>query len=143
MQIAIMAKPPTTAPAIAPLGVLEELDLGVGVGLPARTEGKGFGVGGDVAGVLQAGGPMTTRLEVVDCWLWDSVNCYRSLSTMRYAELRNGMPKRGMSFALTPWRLLIRTSTSVELDRYSWPSGLISTSGTTSWWLGTRMSRPG
>ncbi len=140
MHIAIVAKPPTTAPAIAPLGV-PELALGVGVGF-ARTEGKGFGVGEGV-GVLQTGGPMETRFEVMDCWLCDSVNCCWSLSTMRYAELRNGMPKRGMSFVLTPWRLLIKTSTSMELDGYSCPSELISTSGITSWWFGILMSRPG
>lgn len=130
MHIAIMANPPTTAPAIAPLGV-PELDFGVGVGL-ARIEGNGCGVCEGV-GVLHAGGPMATRFEVVDCWLCDSVNCRRSLSTMRYAELRNGMPKSGMSFVLLPWRLLINTSTSVELDGYPCPSELISISGTMSW----------
>lgn len=110
MQIAIVARPPVTAPAIAPLAG-PELGVDAGFGL-ARTEGSGFGVG-EGAGVLQAGGPMATRFEVVDCWLCDSVNCWRSLSTMRYAELRNGTPKRGISFALTLWRLLIKTSTSV------------------------------
>ena len=113
MQIAIVAKPPTTAPAIAPLGI-SELDFGLKVGL-ARTEGKGCNVG-EGAGVLQAGGPMGMSFEVVDCWLRDRVNRCWSLSTMRYAELRNGMPKRGMSFVLAPWRLLIKTSTSVESD---------------------------
>lgn len=140
MHIAIVAKPPMTAPAITPLG-LPELGLGVWVGL-ARTEGKDCGVG-EGAGVLQAGGPMATRFEVVDCWLCDSVNCCWSLLTIRYAELRNGIPKRGKLFVSTPWRLLINTSTSVELDRYSRPSELILISGTTSWWLGIVMSRPG
>lgn len=72
MHRAIIAKPPTTAPAIAPVGVLE-LVFGVEVGL-ARMEGKDCGVGEDV-GVLQAGGPLAMRFEVVDCLLCDSVNC--------------------------------------------------------------------
>ena len=104
MHTARIARPPTIAPTIAPLGALPELGLGAGLG-PARTEGNVFGVGvgeGEGAGVLQAGGPMATRFEVVDCWLCDSVNCCLSLSTMRYAELRNGSPKRGISFVLTP-----------------------------------------
>ena len=129
--MAIMARPPMTAPAIAPLGVLE---LGFGVGIKvgrARTEGEGCNVG-EEARVLQAGGPMATRFEVVDCRLCDSVNCCLSLSTIRYTELRNGRPKSGISFVLTPWRLLIKTSTIVEFDGYSCPSELISMSGTTS-----------
>lgn len=136
------ARPPTTAPAIAPVGVLE---LGFGVGITvglAMTEGKGCDVC-EGAGGLQAGGPMATRFEVVDCWLCDSVNCCLSLSTMRYAELRNGRPKSGISFRLMAWRLLITTSASVELDGYSCPSEFISISGTTSWWFGIVISRPG
>ena len=142
MHIAITTRPPTTAPAIAPLGV-PELGFGVEikVGL-ARTEGKGCDVR-EGAGVLQAGGPMATRFEVVDCPLCDSVNCCLSLSTIRYAELRNGRPKSGISFTLMACRLLIKTSTSVEPDGYSCPSELILISGTTSWWFGIVISRPG
>ena len=96
MQIAITARPPTTAPAIAPFGVLW---LGSGVGTKdglAGTEPEGCDVR-EGARVLQAGGPMATRFEMVDCRLCASVNCCLSLSTMRYAELRNGRPKRGIS----------------------------------------------
>ena len=109
---------------------MPELGFGAGVGR-ARTEGKGCVVG-EVAGVVQAGGPMGTRFEVVDCWLCDGVNVCWSLSTTRYAELRNGRPKSGMSFKLMLWKLLIKTSTWVDLDGCSCPSELISMSGTTS-----------
>ena len=62
------ARPPTTAPAIVPLG-MSELGCGVGVAVGAelaRTEGDGCDVG-DGTGMLQAGGPLTTRFEVLDC----------------------------------------------------------------------------
>ena len=88
MHAAMIARPPTTPPAIAPLGVpAVGFGVGFGVGL-ARTEGEG-------AGALQAGEPMATRFESLVCWLCDSVNCLSSLLTMRYAELRNGLPKNG------------------------------------------------
>ena len=73
IQIAIIARPPTTAPAIAPFGVLW---LGSGVGTkdgPAETEPEGCDVREaarvlrEGARVVQAGGPMATRFEVVDC----------------------------------------------------------------------------
>ena len=115
MQIAMIARPPTTAPTIAPFGMLEltfGVEITVGV---ARMGGESCDVG-EGTGALHAGGPMATRCEDIDCRLCDSVNCCLSLSTMRYVELRNGRPKRGISLTLMAWRLLITTSTSVELD---------------------------
>ena len=73
MQREMAARPPIEPPAIAAFeGPLLEPDGGGG----ARTDGRGFGVGVEVAtGGLHAGGPNSTRFEDWDCWLADSVNC--------------------------------------------------------------------
>lgn len=96
---AIPAIPPITAPAIVPFGTtawfIAAGNIGVVVGFAEEVD-VCEGAAAVADALIQSGGGIATRFELVDGLAFQSVNCSRSLSTIIYAEVKNGRPRTSL-----------------------------------------------